>query len=221
MRRKGRVDCLRRLMIGRLVSLCMCVLLLSALCVCQQQPESTALIVPGQSVGSLRLGDSRQRLEQLFPPKKNIDQQWEAGDRCGTTYNWVDLDTSKAGNVFVHLKDGTVFQIDSATERFHTPEGIAVGASPEQVRKKYARLRAYILSSDTSEAQGMRPLVYWIDSERGLAFAFAYSRAKKSRYLYRIIASRPGSEVCPLDEPDDPSQKRELPPYSLEAPDSR
>jgi hypothetical protein len=37
---------------------------------------SPALIVPGEGVGSLRLGDSRTKVEKLFPEKQKIDQQW-------------------------------------------------------------------------------------------------------------------------------------------------
>ncbi len=176
------------------------------------------LIIPGTSVGPLQLGDSRSRAEALFPPRKNMDQVWDASDvRCGTTYLWVDLRTKGGGNVFVHLKDNEVFQIDSATPVYRTAAGVRWGATPVQVRKSYPEgLRAFVLSHGSSEAEGERPLIYWVNLHDGIAFAFAYSRSEKAWYLDHTIVFKPGSEICPEPEPlDSGDQKKELPPYSL------
>jgi hypothetical protein len=117
--------------------------------------------------------------------------------------------------VFVQLKAGEVAQIDSGTPRFHTPEGITLYSSPQAVRKHYKGLRAFVLSNVYSEATGGRPLTYWIGSEKGIAFAFAYYPREQKRYLYRIIVFRPNTEVCPSEGGGD-SGKRELTPYALE-----
>jgi len=147
-----------------------------------------------------------------------MDQEWSTED-CGTTFNWVDLVAPKVlGNVFVHLKEGFVVQIDAATTRFQTHDRLTINATPEQVRKRYPGLRAYILSEGTSQAEGMEPLVYWVDQQKGVAFAFAYSPKEKLRYLYPIIVFKPGAGICPEPEALGRSDKRELPPYSLDAP---
>ena len=178
---------------------------------------TTDLIVPGQSVGRLKLGDTRGRVMELFPFKPNMDQEWHEGNDCGTTINWLDLTKSRMmGNVFVHLKEDKVFQIDSGTRSFHTENGITILSSPQEVRNKYPVLRAYVLSDGFSEASGGRPLVYWVDGEKGIAFGFASGRSDHKRYLNWIIVFRPHAEVCPQYEPLGPSDKRELPPYSLE-----
>jgi hypothetical protein len=69
----------------------------------------------------------------------------------------------------------------------------------------------------SSEASGRRPLVYWVDSENGIAFAFAYSRGEKKHYLNWIIVFKPHAEICPQWPDMEPTEKRELPAYSLES----
>lgn len=176
------------------------------------------LIVPGRSVGRLKLGDPYSRAKDLFPFKPNMDQQWQEEGDCGTTFNWLDWKNSKMlGNVFIRFKDDEVFQIDSGTSSFRTQDGITRSSSPQEVRRRYPHLRAYILSEGFSEASGGHPLVYWVDSERGIAFGFAYSRrTHQNSYLSWIIVFRPHAEVCPEYSPLGPSEKREIPPYTLE-----
>jgi len=144
-----------------------------------------------------------------------MDEEWQEGANCGTTVNWIDI--KMAGNLFIRLKENKVFQIDSATTSFHTAKGITLKSSPGEIREKYAGLRAYVLSRGTSEAAGGRPLVYWIDSEKGIAFAFARGRRDQRHYLGGIIVFRPHMDVCPQYPPLETSDRRELPPYSLNA----
>lgn len=181
--------------------------------VSQKSHPSAALIEPGKSVGQLSLGESREAVLEIFPFKKGVDQESPAGPVCGTVINWVD--SNSKGNVFVRLKAEEVVQIDSGTPRFHTPEGITLYSSPRAVRMHYKGLRAFVLSNHYSEATGGRPLIYWIDSEKGIAFAFAYYPREQKRYLYRVVVFRPNADVCPSDG-DGESDKRELAPYALE-----
>jgi hypothetical protein len=148
-----------------------------------------------------------------------VDQEWQEEGDCGKTLNWLDMNNSKMrGNVFVRFKkDDTVFQIDSGTSSFHTQDGISISSSPEEVRKKYRGLRAYILSEGFSEATGERPVVYWVDSEHGIAFGFTHGRRTGKHYLNWIIVFKPHAEVCPQYGPLGPSDKREIPSYSLDA----
>jgi len=157
-----------------------------------------ALIVAGKRVGSLRLGDSHEKAQSLFPPKKDVDQEWDDSDGCGTVINWVDFEGR--GNVFLHIKDNVVFQIDSATRRFETGSGITRGATPEQVREHYKGLRAFKLSNGKDEAQGERPLVYWMDENKGIAFAFSYYPRTRSWPLNHVIVFKPSANVCPNPE---------------------
>ena len=182
-----------------------------------QSSSGPVEIVPGQSVGPLRLGDTRERTFELFPYKPNMDQEWLEGDGCGTTVNWLDMKKEKmAGNIFIRLKEGRVFQVDSGTTSFHTSRGITMGSSPQEIRKHYPGLRAFILSTGFSEASGGRPLIYWVDTEKGIAFAFAHSRKSQELYLNWIIIFELHAEVCPEYPPLKASDRRELSPYSLE-----
>jgi hypothetical protein len=189
-----------------------------SVCACLASDEarsSPSSVVPGESVGPLRLGDSRAKIQELFPAKQSVDQEWSDSQRdCGTVINWVDLE--RTGNVFVHLRDGVVFQIDSATPRFKTKDGITTGATPEDVRNRNKGLRAFNLSNGSSEAEGGRPLVYWVDQDRGVGFAFAYYRRKKTWYLYHLVVFKPGTDICPNPEALSASDKQELRPYSLD-----
>jgi hypothetical protein len=183
------------------------------------ESANSALIKPGLSAGPLKLGDTYNRAIELFPRKPNIDQEFSQPAGCGKEFNWVDLTNPHVGNMFIRFKDGIVFQIDVASTRYHLTEGIAINSSPQEVRKRYEGLHAYILSNIT--ATEVRPLVYWVDTKKGIAFAFAPYRKNHGRYLCEIIVFRPNSEICPPDDSPDSPDKRELPPYSLEPPDSR
>jgi hypothetical protein len=179
-------------------------------------PATSQLIAAGRSVGTLKLGDTRDRALKLFPFKENTDQEFSQEPGCGSEINWVDIGNPKVGNMFIRVRHNAVFQIDLATTRFRTVEGITVDSSPAEVKRHHKGLRSYVLSEITSEALGMRPLVYWIDRDKGIAFAFAYSKSERKRCLYEIIVFKPGSEICPADDSVDSPSKRELAPYSVE-----
>lgn len=184
------------------------------------QQDSTAngkvLIEPGLSVGPLKLGDTQEHALELFP-KKYEDQQWE--DKCGTTLNWVDSDNKvRGGNLFIRVKKGTVFQIESATTRFHTAEGITSLDPPEKVAEAYRDMRAYTLLTPPVSSLGNRPLIYWIDKKKGIAFTFAYYPAQQKRYLYEITVFVPGKTFCPQEETTSSPKWQEIPAYSLEPP---
>ncbi|HTX75015.1 MAG TPA: hypothetical protein VMD29_02330, partial [Terracidiphilus sp.] len=136
---------------------------------------------------------------------------------CGEELNWVDLsDQRHVGNVFIHFRNGTVFQVDVADRSFHTLDGISLLSSPAQIRQRDPRLEAWVLSDVTSDALGGRPLIYWIDRKQGIAFSFAYSNSDRKRSLYEIIVFRPGTQICPQDASTDAAAKKRLAPFSLE-----
>jgi len=117
------------------------------------EPTST-LIIPGQGAGPLKLGDTRTKVLKLFPFKPDVDQEFPQEPDCGIELNWVDMKNPKYGNVFIRFRDNTAFQIDVATNRYRTSQGITTDSSPQEVRKHYAGLHSYILSEITNEALG-------------------------------------------------------------------
>lgn len=179
-------------------------------------PMFQTVIEPGSSLGPLKLGDTRARALELFP-KKYEDQEWE--DRCGTALDWVDTENrAGGGDLTVRLQKDKVFQIESSTTRFHTAEGITIFDPPEKIRNAFKDLLAYTLLNPPTPALGDRPLVFWLDKKKGIAFALAYYPAKQKRYVYKIIVFAPNKTFCPEGETTNSPTWQSIPPYSLEPP---
>jgi glycosyltransferase involved in cell wall biosynthesis len=177
---------------------------------------STTMIEAGHSLGPLKLGDSEDRAREVFP-KKDIDQEWE--DPCGTTIDWTDSTNPIGhGEVFIRLKKGKVFQIESSTTRFHTAEDITTFDSPEKVKASYKELRAWVLLTPPSPALGSRPPVFWIDKKKGIAFELAYDVPHHKRYVYKVIVFQPNKTFCPEQETVDSVKWQAIDGYSLEPP---
>jgi len=174
-------------------------------------------IEPGSAVGPLKIGDSQERALELFP-KKYEDQQWD--DACGTTYTWADTENKiRGGTLAIRVnKKGKVFQIESATTRFQTAEGVTALDAPDKVEQFYKDMRAFTLLTPPTEAFGSRPLVYWVDKKKGIAFAFAYYPAQHKRYLYKIIVFASNKNFCPEQEAPGSPKWQPISPYSLEPP---
>jgi hypothetical protein len=187
-----------------------------------QDSNPTALstqvtIEPGLSVGPLKLGDTRDRALELFP-KKDEDQEWN--NRCGTTLDWVDTtNPTGRGDLFIRLnKKGKVFQIESSTTRFHTAEGISTFDHGEKIANAFKDLHAFTLLTTPDPARGDRPLVFWIDKKKGIAFVFAYYPKERKRYLYKIIVFEPNKNFCPEEETTNSPKWQAIPSYALEPP---
>lgn len=177
---------------------------------------ANTVIEPGQGIGPLKLNDSRDKALQLFP-KKAIDQEWE--DPCGTTIDWTDSTNPQGhGDVFIRMKKDKIFQIESSTTRFQTADGITIFDSPEKVEKAYKEMRAGVLLGNLSPALGSRPLVFWFDKRKGIAFALAYDRPRHKRYVYKIIVFEPGRNFCPEQETINSNSWQSIDPYSQEPP---
>jgi hypothetical protein len=174
------------------------------------------LIDPGLAVGPLKLGDSRARALELFP-KKPEDQEWT--DDCGTTLDWVDSSNPMGrGDVYIRLKKNKVFQIESSTTRFHTAEDITIFDDPGKVKNSYKDMSAWVLLGPPSPALGDRPLVFWIDKKKGIAFAFAYDPSHHKRYLYKIIVFVRNKDFCPEQEKTNSPNWQSISPYAVEPP---
>jgi glycosyltransferase involved in cell wall biosynthesis len=181
------------------------------------EPHFTNTVIePGQGLGPLKINDSRDKAIQLFP-KKDIDQEWE--DPCGTTIDWIDNTNPVGhGDVFIRMKKNKIFQIESSTTRFVTAEGITIFDPPEKVESTYKDMRAGVLLGDLSPALGSRPLVFWFDKKKGIAFAFAYDRPHHKRYVYKIIVFEPGKNFCPEQETINSNHWQNIEPYLQEPP---
>jgi glycosyltransferase involved in cell wall biosynthesis len=182
-----------------------------------EEPRFTnTMIEPGHSVGPLKLGDSLEHAQELFP-KKDIDQEWD--DACGSTIDWTDSNNPVGhGEVFIRLKKGKVFQIESSTTRFHTAEDITTFDPPEKVENSYKELRAWVLLTPPSPALGSRPPVFWIDKRKGIAFELAYDAPHRKRYVYKVIVFEPNKMFCPEQETVNSLKWQSIDAYRVEPP---
>ena len=182
-----------------------------------EEPRFTnTMIEPGHSMGPLKLGDSLDRAQELFP-KKDIDQEWD--DACGSTIDWTDSNNPVGhGEVFIRLKKGKVFQIESSTTRFHTAEDITTFDPPEKVEKSYKDMRAWVLLTAPSPALGSRPRVFWIDKKKGIAFELAYDAPHRERYVYKVIVFEPNKTFCPEQETVNSLKWQSIDAYRVEPP---
>jgi glycosyltransferase involved in cell wall biosynthesis len=182
-----------------------------------EEPRFTnTMIEPGHSMGPLKLGDSLDRAQELFP-KKDIDQEWD--DACGSTIDWTDSNNPEGhGEVFIRLKKGKIFQIESSTTRFHTADDITTFDPPEKVEKSYKDMRAWVLLTAPSPALGSRPPVFWIDKKRGIAFELAYDAPHRKRYVYKVIVFEPNKTFCPEQETVNSLKWQSIDAYRVEPP---
>jgi len=182
-----------------------------------EEPRFTNTIIePGHSMGPLKLGDSLDRAQELFP-KKDIDQEWD--DACGSTIDWTDSNNPEGhGEVFIRLKKGKIFQIESSTTRFHTADDITTFDPPEKVEKFYKEMRAWVLLTAPSPALGSRPPVFWIDKKKGIAFELAYDAPHRKRYVYKVIVFEPNKTFCPEQETVNSLKWQAIDAYRVEPP---
>jgi glycosyltransferase involved in cell wall biosynthesis len=182
-----------------------------------EEPRFTnTMIEPGHSLGPLKLGDSLDRAQELFP-KKDIDQEWD--DACGSTIDWTDSNNPEGhGEVFIRLKKGKIFQIESSTTRFHTADDITTFDPPEKVEKSYKDMRAWVLLTAPSPAMGSRPPVFWIDKKKGIAFELAYDTPHRKRYVYKVIVFEPNKTFCPEQETVNSLKWQSIDAYRVEPP---
>ena len=110
------------------------------------------------------------------------------------------------------------FQIESSTTRFHTAEDITTFTDPAKVAHAYRDMKAFVLLTPPAPALGDRPLVFWIDKRKGIAFALAYDPSQHKRYVYKIIVFEPNKDFCPEQEKTSSPKWQSISPYAIEPP---
>jgi hypothetical protein len=181
---------------------------------CPSVAPAVSFIEPGRSVGVLvALTATKDNLEKASPhiTKEYADSYPDCERR--TEMTWSELDGG--GTVSAFLRNGIVFQIESATARYSTGEGITVGSSPSQVEKHYKGLEAYVLDPSGGREFDFHDFNYWIDRKDGIAFELAYSPTTHRRSVSKVIVFEPGTEFFP--EGCIPTTQRWFwaPPYSF------
>jgi hypothetical protein len=150
---------------------------------------------PGVGV-LVAVGSIREALEEGRPPattREYTDSFPDCAPR--TEITWPE--TGGNGNVSAFLRNGVVFQVESATRRYSTIEGITVNSSPSQVKRHYKALEAYVLDPSGGQESDFHDLNYWVSRKEGIAFEFAYSPKNRRRFVSKVIVFAPGTEFFP------------------------
>jgi hypothetical protein len=191
-----------------------------------QSQTNNSLIDSGKSIGLLSLGMSRAEVESVFPLKKDSGEgntyDENTYSECGTftEINWVNFSGDRAewGNVFIYLRGGKVFQIESALPRYRTIEGIGSGSLPDLVRKHYNNLEAHALHASGGQMFDFHDFIYWVSRDKGIAFELAYNRKERRRFVYKVIVFEPNTGFVPEGCIFPPQEWIKIPPYSLSYP---
>jgi hypothetical protein len=168
-------------------------------------PAKSHLIVAGQSVGRLYLGDSREQAVRQFG---RMDTEYDYHDptSCGEIKElrfWEFNDKSNPffegyGNgAWVYLRDNRIFQIKVQSEKLKTEDGITVMSDPQKVKRLYPDAEAYVELNSQSDVDGGDNLLYWIDSNNGIAFEFQYYRKLKKKTLAYVYIFEPNTVFYP------------------------
>lgn len=181
----------------------------------------TTGIQSGQSVGPLRLGDSREKALQIFgKPVDDYSYGTSNGSCRDAEMHWPDGETDSDG-LFVYLRKGRIMSMAAATPRYATAEGIKNGSSPEDVRRNYQQLQSYVPVNSGAKIVGGRDIIYWVSRRRGIAFELYYNPQTRKRFVESVIVFEPGGEFPPNGSCPSPQEWRELKPFALEPPKIR
>lgn len=171
--------------------------------------RSDGVIIPGESVAGVRLGSDFSDFERAFPKHPHADTEYPDNGCGDRVYQWVDIDRSATG-IFVYLKDDKIYQFSVQTPRFALPNGVALEASEEQVKRAFPKGLAYVLVGSGSAAVGGRDLVYWVDKGSGVAVELYWNHRKRTRLVRSIDIFRKGASYRPEGCISPPQQWREL-----------
>lgn len=201
-------------------------------------PASSYQIVPGRSVGPVKLGDTREHAQQVFGAvfgnKHYEEYTFKYSKPCWpqvccegvTEMHWLDFgdrqsDIQMQNGVYVYSSKGTVIQIIVATHRYATSDGITTSSSTDEIRRRYPNLQSFARVGFHSEAVGGRDTVFWDDPNGGIAFEFWYDRRSRQRYLEAIIVHEQGAQLLPQGCMESPSEWQQMKPYALELPNTQ
>ncbi|PYS52504.1 MAG: hypothetical protein DMF68_01375 [Acidobacteria bacterium] len=150
-------------------------------------------VVPGQRVGVVEIGRSRQTVHgKLGKPSGtySIQGRGNRGDY------WFSSDNSNTLRVFYDAA-GSVYQISVTSPRFTTSEGLNSRSSLAEIRRSYGNLKVLRVS-----ARG--DIDYYYDPRKGVAFELTDQMDAHSSLVmktYAVLVFRKGTS--PQPEPDE------------------
>jgi hypothetical protein len=161
-------------------------------------PEGSEAIVPGQSIGSLRLGLKKGELAVSWQAKPDSIVGHE--DPCkGTEVVWFDNESRwHVPGVRDYVADDLVYEITAEWDKRFKAQGIGsvFGMILPNLQAAMPDGKLLQLKGSASERPGEADELFWIDSGRGIAFGLDYprgttpqNRSNRIHRLHRIVDS--------------------------------
>lgn len=150
-------------------------------------------IVPGERIGKIEIGMSRQAVRSTLG---NPAGTYSLRARGFKGEYWISSDNSNTLRV-IYDGAGSVYQVSVTSTRFTTPEGLTTQSSLADVRSHYRNLRVLRYA-----ARGN--IDYYDAVRQGIAFEFTErydAHTAQAMRLYAILIHKRGGSVMP--EPDE------------------
>jgi len=158
-------------------------------------------IEPGNRIGKIRLGMTRQTVHRTLGPPQGVFRL--AGGVAGDY--WQANETGDA--LQISYRAGKVFQIEVTSNRFSTPEGLTTESSLREVRKAYGPLRKTAYFRDNT---GGTAINYYEAAGRGITFMFVNRDSTTDPFnfkLFSIIVHATQSSAVTADDTDPDSHR--------------
>ena len=91
-----------------------------------------------------------------------------------------------------------------------------MGMSPQKVKPYYGDAKSYVLVGSKGKDVGGRDLTYWVSTNHGIAFEFAYFSELRQRRISKIIIFQPNTDFFPEGCLVPPRKWLEIQPRSVE-----
>lgn len=173
-------------------------------------PEGSETVVPGQSIGNLRLGMKRDDLAVSWQAKP--DSTIEHENSCkDTEMVWFDNESRwHLPGVRAYVVDDLAYEITSEWDKRFKVQGIGIvfGKKLQDLQAAMPDGKLLELKGSASERPGEADELFWVDSGKGIAFGLDYprgstpqNRLNRVHPLHRIVDSvivfRPQNEFQP------------------------
>jgi len=164
----------------------------------RELPEGSETIVPGQSIGSLRLGLKKDELAVSWQAKPDSVIAHESSCK-DTEVVWFDNESRwHLPGVRVYIADDLAYEITSEWDKRFKVQGVGTvfGMTLPDLQAAMPDGKLLQLKGSASERPGEADKLFWIDSGRGIAFGLDYprgstpqNRSNRIHRLHRIVDS--------------------------------
>jgi hypothetical protein len=107
-------------------------------------PLADTLVIPGERVGPITRTTDRQQLAVLFGEERLRDEQIAVGEGFREPGTWVDLGHGRSlAIIWTDETQSRPYEVRHLDSQWHTPEGVHVGMTLDDVRDSLGTFRIY------------------------------------------------------------------------------